>query len=260
MPRPSTVIRLADTASDQWGLITRQQAAAAGVSPATLARLSEQGGLIERVAHSVYRLVTAPVPDNLGLRAAWLQLAPNVPVWKRTALQGVVSHRSAAAAYRIGDLPADIHEFTLPERRQTRRRDVRLHTRRLTDNEWIELRGLPVTLPARIASDLLYNHEDPEAVARIITDAIRAVFDYPGSFADSLAPHAVRFGLRRNDGLALLRWFLDLTGDPERSQWLQEAQAHVARAADETADSRSEEEAAHARPRTMVESTELTVF
>jgi hypothetical protein len=260
MPHTSTVSRLADIASDQWGLVTRQQAAAAGVSPATLARLSEPGGLLERVAHSVYRLAPAPAPDNLGLRAAWLQLAPDVPAWERTARQGVVSHRSAAAAYRIGDLAADVHEFTFPERRQTRRRDVRLHTRRLADNEWIELRGLPVTLPARIASDLLYDHEDPEAVARIITEAIRGVFDYPGSFADSLAPHAVRFGLRRDDGLALLRWFLDLTGDPERSQWLQEAQEHVARIADEKAKPASDDDAAPAQPRTMAESTELTVF
>lgn len=44
---------------------------------------------------------------------------------------GVVSHRSAAALYRLGDLPADVHEFTLPARRQTRRVDVRPHRARL---------------------------------------------------------------------------------------------------------------------------------
>jgi hypothetical protein len=43
---------------------------------------------------------------------------------------------------------------------------------RLADHDWIRLRGLPVTLPSRIASDLLYDQEDPEAVAYVIADAV----------------------------------------------------------------------------------------
>ena len=39
-------------------------------------------------------------------------------------------------------------------------------------------------------------------MARLIADAIRPVYDYPGTFADSLAPHAARFGLPKGDGLA----------------------------------------------------------
>ena len=257
MPSYSTVGRLADMAADQWGLITRRQAEDAGISRRTMARLAAPGGILERVAQGVYRLKAAPAPDNLGLRAAWLQLAPEIPAWKRTAAEGVVSHRSAAAAYRIGDLPADRHEFTLPRRRQTRRHDVRLHTRELPDSDWIELRGLPVTLPARTASDLLYDSEDPEAVGRIIVEAIQHVYDYPGSFADTLAAHALRFGLRKHDGLALLRWFLDLTGDPETSQWMKEAQEHVARVADDKAKGFVETPGTE---RTMAESRDLTVF
>ena len=84
-----------------------------------------------------------------------------------------------------------------------------------------------MTRPSRTASDLLWDREDPEAVARLITDAIRPAYDYPGTFADSLAPHAARFGLRKGDGLALLRWFLEMTADPERNRWMQEARAHV---------------------------------
>jgi hypothetical protein len=135
----------------------------------------------------------------------------------------VVSHQSAAALYGIGHLPADRHEFTLARRKQSRRRDVRLHQRAIADGEWIQLRGLPATRPARIASDLLYDHEDPGAVAQIIVDAIGPVFDYPGAFAVGLAPHAGRFGLRRDDGLALLRWLLDLVDDEETEKWMQEA-------------------------------------
>ena len=220
MARPSTFSRLAEIAQEQWGLVTRRQAELAGISPATLDRLTADGSVLERVAHGVYRLTGAPIPDHLELRAAWLQLAPEVPAWERTAEQGVVSHRSAAAVYGFGHLPADRHDFTIPTRRQTRRPDVRLHHRSLGDAEWIELRGLPVTRPPRIASDLLRDREDPEAVAHLVVDAMRAVYDYPGNFAEALAPHAAHFGLRRGDGLALLRWLLDLVGNPETQEWM----------------------------------------
>jgi len=218
-----TLDRIAGLAEEQWGLVTRRQLENAEIPATTLERLTAPDSLLERVAFGVYRLVGSPTPDRMGLRAAWLQLAPGVPAWERTPAEGVVSHQSAAALYGIGHLPADRHEFTLARRKQSRRRDVRLHQRAIADGEWIQLRGLPATRPARIASDLLYDHEDPGAVAQIIVDAIGPVFDYPGAFAVGLAPHAGRFGLRRDDGLALLRWLLDLVGDKETEKWMQEA-------------------------------------
>lgn len=227
--RPSTVARLSAIAADQWGLVTRRQAERAGVPRATFDRLTSDQGLIERVAHGVYRLTVAPSPDHVALRAAWLQLAPDVPAWERTPDQGVVSHRSAAALYGIGELPADRHDFTTPMRKQSRRADVRLHHRQLRTVDWILLRGLPITRPARIASDLLRENEDPEAVAQITTDAIRAVYDSPGTFAEALAPYAARFGLRRGDGLALLRWLLDLVRDSDSSRWITQARDSIQR-------------------------------
>lgn len=227
MSRYTTLSRLAEVAEDQWGLLTRRQAQRAGVPRATLDRLAADGTVLKRVAYGVYHLTGAPTPDHLDLRAAWLQLAPDVPAWERTPSDGVVSHRSAAAVYGIGHLPADRHEFTVPTRKQSRRPDVRLHHRTIGTGEWIQLRGLLVTLPSRIASDLVLDQEDPEAVAHVVTDAIRAVYDYPGSFAEALAPHALKFGLRRRDGIALLRWLLDLVGDPETSTWMEEARATV---------------------------------
>ncbi len=228
--RYSTLTRLARIAEDQWGLVTRRQAERAGISPATLQRLAAESAL-KRVSHGVYHLTGAPTPDDIELRAAWLQLAPDIVAWERTPADGVVSHRSAAALYGLGHLPADRHEFTVPGRRQSRRPDLRLHHRQLTDGEWISLRGLLVTRPSRIASDLLLDREDPEAVAHVVADAIRGAYDYPGTFADALAPHAARFGLRRGDGIALLRWLLDLVGDPETSRWMEEARTHADRVA-----------------------------
>ena len=223
MAQSTTLLRIAKLAEEQWGLVTRAQAENEGVPRSTFERLITDESMLERVARGVYHLVGAPLPDHVELRAAWLQLAPDTPAWERSLDQGVVSHRSAAAIYGLGHLPADTHEFTLPSRRQTRRTDVRLHRLTLDTNECIRVRGLLVTRPSRITSDLLADNEDPEAVASVVADAIRGVYDYPATFADSLAPHAARFGLRRGDGLALLRWLLDLTGDPAAGGWIEEA-------------------------------------
>jgi hypothetical protein len=229
MPRYSTLAKLTEMAEEQWGFITRRQALRLGVAQRTLGRLTAPDGVLQRIAHGVYRLRGAPPPDHESLRAAWLQLAPAIPVWERVGSQGVVSHRSAADMYGVGHLAEDRHAFTIAVRHQTRRADVRLHRRKLNDDEWIILRGLPVTRPSRIASDLLYGHEDPSAVAQIISDSLRNVFDYPSTVAEALAPHAGKFGLRRGDGIALLRAMLDLTGDPQTDFWMSEARMHVGR-------------------------------
>jgi len=227
MPRASTLRALADLAGEQWGLFTRRQAQATGMAWTTLARLADDGA-VERLAQGVYRLRGVPGIDHLDLRVAWLQLDPETPAWERNPATGVVSHRSAASLCGLGHLPDDVHEFTLPARRQSRRPDVRLHRGKLNEGEWITLRGLPVTRPHRIAADLLADREDPEAVGHVVADALRDVYDYPGSVAGAIAPYAARFGLRRRDGLALLGWLLALTGDPERGRWLDEARGSLA--------------------------------
>lgn len=181
------------------------------------------------MAQGVYRLAGTPTPGHLELRAAWLQLAPDVPAWKRTPGQGVVSHRSAAAVYGLGHLPDDRHEFTLPVRRQSRRPDMRLHLREFSDSEWTSVRGLPVTRPARIAADMLADREDPEAVGHVIADAIRGGLESPATFADALAPHAAKLGLRRSDGIGVLGWLFDLVGDPSAAAWMVHARAHPER-------------------------------
>jgi predicted transcriptional regulator of viral defense system len=210
----STAKKLAGLAEDQWGLLTRRQAEAAGVSPATLQRLSRPSEVLERTVHGVYHLAGAPLPSHSGLRSAWLGLAPGTLAWDRSPAQGTVSHRSAAELWDLGDLPADRHEFTLPARRQTRQAGVRLHRGHLGEGETAILDGLPVTSPARTATDLLADKEDPEAVARVVADALRMKKDRAGNFRTALAPRAARLGFRRGDGLAVLAWLLDLSGEP----------------------------------------------
>lgn len=217
-----TANRLAGIAEDQWGLLTRRQAEAAGVSAATLQRLARDG-ILERTAHGVYHLAGAPLPPHPGLRSAWLALAPEIPAWERKPAQGTVSHRSAAALWELGELAADRHEFTLPERRQTRQPGVRLHRGQLDPGETAILGGLPVTSPARTASDLLADNEDPEAVARVVADALRKKKTWAGHLPHALAPRAAQLRFRRADGEAVLAWLLDLSGAPEADRWLEEA-------------------------------------
>ena len=230
MARPSAVARLAIIGEDQWGLVTRRQAQEVGIARATLDRLVTNS-LLERVDRGVYRLAGAPVPDHMELRAAWLGLDPGVLRWQRPREDGVVSHRSAAAIYEVGDLPADRHEFTFTTRRQSRRPDLRFHLGAPDLAPWVEVRGgLPVTRPSRIASDLLLDYEVPESVAHIIIDSIRAGYEQPVGFAGALAPHAAKFRwLKPGDGLGLLGWLLALTGDREADAWMEQARAQVAR-------------------------------
>lgn len=202
-------------------LMASGSAELAGVSPATLQRLSDQSAL-RRVTQGVYLVAGAPAPDLLDLRAAWLQLAPETPAWKRTPEHGVVSFRSAAAAYDLGHLPADRHDFTLPVRRQSRRPDVRIHKRVLVDDDVRSVRGLLVTRPSRIAVDLLTDLEDPESVGHVVADALRGGHDEPDAIASAVGGCAARTGFRTGDGPAVFRWLLDLVGDRDSDRWIRE--------------------------------------
>lgn len=211
-------------AEGQWGLITRRQLGALGIRPATLARLLADGTL-ERVTHGVYRVRGSGEPDHVGLRAAWLLLDPAVAGWQRLDNLDValVSHASAAELYGVGDLRADVHEFTLHARRQTRRSDVRLHHGDVPRDDRIVLHGLPVTRASWMIGDLLADHIDPETVARITTEVIDRMLDYPAVIAERVAPFAPRFGLSRGDGLGVLDQLLTLADYGDRDSIIDQA-------------------------------------
>jgi hypothetical protein len=190
-------------ADDQWGLVTRAQALAADMPRPTFARLVAAGALI-RVAHGVYRVAGSANPAFLELRAAWLQLDPELPAWQRVSAGdgAVISHRSAAEIYELGDLIADVHEFSVPARKQTRREDVRLHIRQISDSDRAVVAGLPVTRPHRIVADLLAVHEDGSAVAAIAGEAVERGLVTPATLATAVTPLAARY--RVPDGETLV--------------------------------------------------------
>jgi Transcriptional regulator, AbiEi antitoxin len=228
MPRP--LQRLFDVAEAQWGLCTRQQARQVGVEASSLARLTGNG-LLERVAHGVYRVRGASEPDHLGLRAAWLQLDPGTPAWERVRSPSVavVSHASAASLYEVGDLRADIHEFTLAARRQTRRPDVRLHRGRVPDAGRLLLHGLPTTRAGWMVADLMADHVEPEIITQIVAEIVRRELDDPDAIAECIASSAAGYGFHRGDGVALLDHLLRLAGYPELTKMVTAARGDSGR-------------------------------
>lgn len=211
--------RIVVLAEEQWGMFTRQQAEQRGMAWSTLSRMTSTGRA-ERVGRGVYRLRGAEPPAQAGLRVAWLELAPSVPVWGRSTDQGVVSHRSAAMLFGLGDLLADVHEFTLPVRRQTRREDVRLHRGDVADGV-VSRGGLLATRPARSAVDLLKDGADPAAVSTIVVESLEAGYDGSAVVAQWLSAVAHRFAF--GDGVGMLGWLLDLAGAADRDHWIAKA-------------------------------------
>ena len=209
MARP--LAHIVTLSEDQWGLVTRRQADQAGVPAASFSRLIERGQL-ERVAHGIYRVVGAAAADHLELRAAWLQLDAGRPAWARLEdrADAVVSHASAAALYEVGELRADVHEFTWSRPHRTRRADVRIHRGQVPDADHIVVNGLPTSRPARMLADLLADGQESVLVARMVAEVIERNYDHPGAIAEHLAPFASAFGRRPGDGVAALKYLLEL--------------------------------------------------
>lgn len=205
---------LAGLSSAQWGLFTSSQAAARGVSRLDLSRLAE-AGLLDRVAHGVYRDAGAAGDEFEGLRSAWLAIVPKVDASARLqalADDAVVSGTSAAWLHGIGDLRADRYEFTSSVRRQTQREGVRIVTRPLATADVTVRHGLPVTTVERTITDLVADRVDLSLVAKALGDSMRTGSVDLADVAHRLAPLAARNGCTAGDGQSLLDRLLRLAG------------------------------------------------
>lgn len=214
-------VDLADIAVEQWGLVTTAQAEAVGSSRKAVSRLAGSG-VLERIAHGVYRLAGAPADPRDDLRAAWLALEPGRSAGDRLrdAVPEVVSHRSAAALYELGDLDADRHEFTVAGRRQTRDPDVRFHKAALAAADWTIVHGLPCTTVVRTIADLAAARTDGGHLAGVVRDALTVRHVDAAELARALSPFAARYGTRGEDGAALLVRFVDEAGVPQATRQL----------------------------------------
>lgn len=218
--------RVAAIASDQWGMVTAAQAMAVGTGPQALSRLTYNSAL-ERVGHGIYRLAGAPPGPLDELRAAWLAIEPGRTAAERmsTGPTEVVSHRSAAVAHELGDLEADVMEFTTLVRRQTRRRDVVYHRGILGPEEWTLVDGLPVTAPLRTVTDLAATRTDRGHLAGAVRDAILMHGVPVENAATALGPYARIYGATAGDGNHLISLLLNEIGIPQPAL---DAVAHIA--------------------------------
>lgn len=205
----------ADIAAEQWGLITTAQARTVGGTPQEMAKLCDRE-ILERLTHGVYRLVGV-APDPLDeVRAAWLATDPGRRASERLDSDPVVvSHRSAASIYGLGDLEADRIEFSSSDRRRSRRADVQFHRLSVPHGEWRVVDGLPVTSVTRTIKDLAAAHIDGGHLASVVRDALTKHGVDADQLAQVLAPYAHRYGAPMGNGEAVLRRFLREAGISE---------------------------------------------
>ncbi len=218
MNMAQAVAVLGEYASDQWGLVTTAQAAAAGINTTTLARLTAAGS-ITPVLRGVYQLAGAQHAEFMTEAAAWLRLDPATPAWQRESLSsdgGVLSYRSAALIHQIGDLRASQVEISAPRRRRTRDHSVRFHLAHLGSVDVVTVEGLPVTSVERTLADLFAEHLDGGHAVDLLTDAFNRYQIKRERLADLLAPAASRYGAPENDGHALIDLLTRQRIDPQQ--------------------------------------------
>jgi predicted transcriptional regulator of viral defense system len=211
------ITEVLEIADDQWGMVTTRQARAAGVSSQAMARLANEG-VLERLAHGVYRVVGAGSPLD-DLRAAWLALAPERRAADRLREpDAVLSHRSAAKYHQLGDLDADRFEFTVGARKQSKRQDVKFHREQLDLDDWQIVSGLPVTTISKTIGDLARTRTDGGHLAGVVRDAITVASVTADEISAALRPYAHHYGERLGDGRALVGHLLDEVGIPKATQ------------------------------------------
>ncbi len=146
----------------QAGYFAAAQARLAGFSRSLLS-YHLATGRFKRVKPRVYRLVHFPASPYEDLFVAWLQAGPDA----------VLSHDSALALYDLSDLLPDQIHVTVPRTTSRRRPGLRLHTKRLGQEDVTRYEGLPVTTVPRTLVDLAAAGLADEQVQQGIREALR---------------------------------------------------------------------------------------
>jgi predicted transcriptional regulator of viral defense system len=205
---------LGEYTAEQWGMVTARQARLLGVDGVTVHRLKE-AGFLELVRRGVYAVTSAGASPVRDEQAVWLSLRPDVASWTRPKLDpngAVISHRSAARLYGLGEFVNDRVELTVPRRRTMRDSTVLIRYAKLTDAEVTVVNGLPVTTPLRTICDLLDQHIDASHIATVIRQAVEAGQVRLDELAERIGPYARRYGAKPFDGTALLEQLLGQIG------------------------------------------------
>lgn len=139
--------KLVETASEQAGYFTAEQARACGYSKALLSHHAKRGNFV-RVRRGLYRLAEFPSTRHEEVMAAWLAAGGS---------GAVVSHESALDLLDLSDvIPGSIH-ITIPRTQRWRRApdEVTFHTSETpVPRKQIQVReGIQVTSAARSIVD-----------------------------------------------------------------------------------------------------------
>jgi len=149
-------------AEQQAGYFTAAQAKACGYSQRQLTYYV-RSGRFGRVRRGGYRLSQFPSSPSEDLFVAWLQAGPSA----------VISHDSALSLYDLSDaLPTEVH-LTIAPKASRRHTGLRLHTRRLSEDEVTRYEGLPVTTVPRTIVDVAASGLAEELVTQAVHEAIR---------------------------------------------------------------------------------------
>lgn len=152
------------------GLLTSQEARAAGIADSVLVRLAQRGRL-ERVSRGVYRISHYPADRLAQYREAvlWAQ-ASGGPA------SVLISHETALLLYGISDVnPARIH-ITVPVTARLRRERpkwITIHHAGVTPGEINEYEGIPVTSVERTIVDVLQSTKRVDVARQAIADATK---------------------------------------------------------------------------------------
>lgn len=159
-------LRLIDAANDQYGYVTIEDAAAAGVNSVRLAQMGRRGQL-ERVTRGLYRVPTHPRgPLDLYLEAA---------LWPRGL--GVLSDGTALDLLDLCDVdPARIH-ITVPKAYRNWRAETPkayiFHRRDLDPADVTRHEGIPIVTAARAILDGIASRLGDALIDQAIDTAAR---------------------------------------------------------------------------------------
>lgn len=133
--------RLARRASQQLGLITREQLVTIGLSEGQIIRMLTSERLT-RCGESVYRIGGAPIDERVELAAACL------------VTNGVASHRSAAFALGLIDHSPARPEVTVAQSKGHRQGPIVHRSRDLLPRDVVRVQGIRTTNATRTLIDL----------------------------------------------------------------------------------------------------------
>lgn len=183
-------------ASDQWGIVTTAQAQREGITRVQINRLAQKG-VLYKSSHGVYYLPSAPMGALSDIQASWISLDPKHFLSERweEGPRIVVSHESAAAIHRIGNLIPQVDTFSATFRKQTSRSGIKILSNQKIDREDIvNVDGLPVTSVKRTVVDLAAQKIEREYLSMIVADALEKENVGYLSLASQLDEYCTHYG------------------------------------------------------------------